>query len=128
MFDTVCKFLVETFSVDFATWLLGEPVALSELSPSELSLEPIRADALLSLRSADTILHLESQARPDPNMAFRMADYRLRAYRRFLCPRTLACHSPIFVGWNLSPSPRAAGRNTQARWTRRKIAWDTLCR
>ncbi|MEM8810688.1 MAG: flagellar assembly protein H, partial [Cyanobacteria bacterium P01_G01_bin.38] len=42
MFDTVCKFLVETFPTDFATWLLGEPIALSELSPSELSLEPIR--------------------------------------------------------------------------------------
>ena len=39
IFDAVCKFLVETFSTDLANWLLGEPVALSELSPSELSLE-----------------------------------------------------------------------------------------
>jgi predicted transposase YdaD len=23
MFDNVCKFLAETFSTDFATWLLG---------------------------------------------------------------------------------------------------------
>ncbi|MEM6353224.1 MAG: Rpn family recombination-promoting nuclease/putative transposase [Cyanobacteria bacterium P01_D01_bin.14] len=83
MFDTVCKFLVETFSADFATWLLGEPVALTELSPSELSLEPIRADALILLQSEATVLHLEFQSRPDPDMAFRMADYRLRVYRRF---------------------------------------------
>jgi predicted transposase YdaD len=40
MFDTVCKFLVEHFSEDFATWLLGKPVELTELSPTELSLEP----------------------------------------------------------------------------------------
>ena len=46
MFDTVYKFLVETFSADFAAWLLGAPIALTELSPAELSLEPIRADAL----------------------------------------------------------------------------------
>jgi predicted transposase YdaD len=48
MFDNVCKFLAETFSTDFATWLLGEPIALTQLSPNELSLEPIRADALLT--------------------------------------------------------------------------------
>ena len=83
MFDTVCKFLVETFSADFAAWLLGAPIALTELSPAELSLEPIRADALILLQSPDTILHLEFQARPDPTMAFRMIDYRLRVYRRF---------------------------------------------
>ena len=47
MFDTICKFLIETFSTDFASWLLGEPIALTELSPSELSLEPIRADVLI---------------------------------------------------------------------------------
>jgi predicted transposase/invertase (TIGR01784 family) len=83
MFDTVCKFLVETFSTDFAAWLLGEPIALTELSPSELSLEPIRADALMLLQSATLVLHIEFQVRPDPDMAFRMADYRLRVYRRF---------------------------------------------
>ena len=47
MFDTVCKFLVETFSADFAAWLLGALITLTELSPAELSLEPIRADALI---------------------------------------------------------------------------------
>ncbi|MGB3293375.1 MAG: Rpn family recombination-promoting nuclease/putative transposase [Phormidesmis sp.] len=83
MFDTVCKFLVESFSTDFASWLLGEPVVLTELSPSELSLEPIRADALLLLQSPDTILHVEFQSRPDQAIPFRMVDYRLRTYRRF---------------------------------------------
>ncbi|NEP15540.1 MAG: Rpn family recombination-promoting nuclease/putative transposase [Leptolyngbya sp. SIO4C1] len=83
MFDTVCKFLVETFSTDFAAWLLGEPVALSELSPSELSLEPIRADALMLLQSEQVVLHLEFQTQPDLAIPFRMLDYRVRVYRRF---------------------------------------------
>ncbi len=46
MFDPTCKFLAESFPADFATWLLGQPIALTKLSPTELSLEPIRADSL----------------------------------------------------------------------------------
>ena len=53
MFDNICKFLAE----NFATWLLGEPISLTELSPSELSLEPIRADALILLESTEVVLH-----------------------------------------------------------------------
>ncbi|MBW4480689.1 MAG: Rpn family recombination-promoting nuclease/putative transposase [Tolypothrix brevis GSE-NOS-MK-07-07A] len=83
MFDNVCKFLAENFSTDFASWLLGEPITLTELSPSELSLEPIRADALILLESAEVVLHLEFQTQPDANIPFRMIDYRLRVYRRF---------------------------------------------
>ena len=83
MFDNICKFLAENFSTDFATWLLGEPISLTELSPSELSLEPIRADALILLQSTELLLHLEFQTQPDANIPFRMIDYRLRGYRRF---------------------------------------------
>lgn len=83
MFDNVCKFLAETFPADFATWLLGEPIQLTELSPSELSLEPIRADALILRQSEQMILHVEFQTEPKASIPFRMADYRLRVYRRF---------------------------------------------
>jgi predicted transposase/invertase (TIGR01784 family) len=83
MFDNVCRFLAESFSADFATWLIGEPVALTELSPSELSLEPIRADALILLQSDDLVLHIEFQTEPKAVIPFRMTDYRLRVYRRF---------------------------------------------
>jgi predicted transposase/invertase (TIGR01784 family) len=83
MFDPTCKFLAENFPADFATWLLGEPIALTKLSPTELSLEPIRADSLILLSSVDIIVHLEFQTEPDPIMAFRMADYYLRIFRRF---------------------------------------------
>ncbi len=59
MFDSICKFLAETFSTDFTTWLLGELVELTELSPSELSLEPIRVDALILRQSEQVVLHIE---------------------------------------------------------------------
>ena len=83
MYDNVSKFLAEHYSADFATWLLGAPTELTTLSPTELSLEPIRADALILLQSNETILHCEFQTKPDPKIPFRMADYRLRVYRKF---------------------------------------------
>ncbi len=43
-FDNIYKVLAENFSSDFATWLLGEPITLTKLSPKALSLENIRAD------------------------------------------------------------------------------------
>ncbi len=82
-FDSTCKFLAETFPSDFAAWLIGKPIAFTKLSPSELSLEPIRADSLILLDSDNLILHVEFQTDPDPNMPFRLADYRLRIFRRF---------------------------------------------
>lgn len=83
MFDNLCKFLAESFSEDYATWLLGRPIKLTKLSPTELSLEPIRADSLILEQSEDLVLHLEFQTKPDPTMGFRMLDYRMRVYRRF---------------------------------------------
>ncbi|MFN6567948.1 Rpn family recombination-promoting nuclease/putative transposase [Dendronalium sp. ChiSLP03b] len=83
MFDNTCKFIAELYSPDFATWLLGKSITLTKLSPTELSLEPIRADTLILLQSDEVILHIEFQTEPDKNMPFRMLDYRIRAYRRF---------------------------------------------
>jgi len=83
MFDNICKFLAETFSDDYASWLLGKSVSLTTLSPKELSLEPIRADSLILEQSDDMVLHLEFQTEPDETMGFRMLDYRVRVHRRF---------------------------------------------
>jgi hypothetical protein len=58
-YDNTCKFIAEQFSADIASWLLGQSVVLSRLEPSELSLEPIRADALILLQSKDLVLHCE---------------------------------------------------------------------
>jgi len=83
MFDNVCKFLAENFKDDFAQWLLGYPITLTELKPTELSLQPIRADSLILLQSEDLILHIEFQTDTDETIPFRMIDYRLRVYRRY---------------------------------------------
>ncbi len=83
MYDNVCKFLAENFSSDFACWVFGEPKGLTKLSPTELFVEPIRADALILLQSSEVVLHLEFQTSPDEAIPFRMADYRLRVHRRY---------------------------------------------
>jgi predicted transposase/invertase (TIGR01784 family) len=82
MYDNTCRFLAEHFSADFASWLLGKSVTLTELQPSELSLDPIRADALIFLESDEETLHLEFQTLPKDNIPFRVLDYRVRGYRR----------------------------------------------
>ncbi len=83
MYDNICRFLAENFSQDLARWFLGEPIPLTRLSPTELSLQPIRADALILLESSEFVLHLEFQTKVDPDIFFRMLDYRVRVYRRF---------------------------------------------
>jgi predicted transposase/invertase (TIGR01784 family) len=83
MYDDTCRFLAEHFSSDFASWLLGTAVTLTELKPSELSLDPIRADALILLQSDDDILHIEFQTTPKNGVPFRMLDYRVRGYRKY---------------------------------------------
>ncbi|MFQ3583675.1 MAG: Rpn family recombination-promoting nuclease/putative transposase, partial [Cyanobacteriota bacterium] len=82
-YDNVCKYLVELFPEQFAQWLLGSPLSLTQLDPTELSAEPIRADSVILLSDFDQILHLEFQTDPDPQLPFRMADYRLRLYRKY---------------------------------------------
>jgi predicted transposase/invertase (TIGR01784 family) len=83
MYDDTCRFLAEHFSADFASWLMGEAVTMTELKPSELSLDPIRADAMILLQSEDTILHIEFQTLPKEEIPFRMLDYRVRGKRRY---------------------------------------------
>lgn len=83
MYDNTCKYLAENFPEDLSSWLIGERVALVELNPTELNVDPIRADSIILLTNKDLILHLEFQTDPDDQMPFRMIDYRIRAYRKF---------------------------------------------
>lgn len=101
MFDNVCRYLSERFSADIASWLLGEPITLTRLSPTELSLQPLRADALILLQSEKVVLHLEFQTQPDTEIPFRMADYRLRVYRRF--PQKTMRQVVIYLRQSASP-------------------------
>ena len=83
MYDNTCKFLAENFSTDFASWLLGKAIPLTKIEPSELSLEPIRADSVIFLESSKIVLHLEFQTAADETMAYRMANYWLRLYGKY---------------------------------------------
>lgn len=82
-FDTTCKRLAEIFPQDFASWLFGYPIALTELSPTELSIEPIRADSVILLQGQAEIAHIEFQTDPKDDVPMRLADYRLRLHRKF---------------------------------------------
>ncbi|MBD2186997.1 DUF4351 domain-containing protein [Pseudanabaena mucicola] len=83
MFDNICKFIAETYSADIASWLLGEPILLTQVQPQELAVEPIRADSLILLEAEGLLLHLEFQTKSDPQIPFRMLDYWVRGKRRF---------------------------------------------
>ena len=78
---TPADFLPNTSPPTFASWLLGEPVTMTELKPSELCLEPIRADAMILLHSEVSILRIEFQTLPKKKIPFRMLDYRVRGHR-----------------------------------------------
>ena len=83
MYDNICKFIAANFTSDLAQWLIGQPIPLTILEPTELNVEPIRADSLIFLQSAEIILHIEFQTSVSPDIPFRMADYFLRIHRCF---------------------------------------------
>ncbi|MEG3438459.1 hypothetical protein V0288_15110 [Pannus brasiliensis CCIBt3594] len=68
MYDNTCKFLAANFSKDLTAWLLGRSIELTVLEPTELFVEPIRADSLIFLQSDDLIVHIEFQTDPDPDI------------------------------------------------------------
>jgi predicted transposase/invertase (TIGR01784 family) len=82
-YDNTCKILVEQFTADIATWLLGEPIDLTTLESTELLVDPIHTDSLILLQSDDLILHIEFQVEPKAELPFRMLDYRVRGHRRY---------------------------------------------
>lgn len=100
-FDSTCKFIAEHFPQDIATWLLGKTVTLTKLESSELSVEPIRADSVIFLESDHEILHAEFQVAPKDDVPFRMADYRLRLYRRF--PKKTVRQVVVYLRQSQSP-------------------------
>lgn len=81
-FDSTCRRLAEQFPEDFASWLLGRPINSIVLEPTELSLEPIRADNIMLLEGDEDILHMEWQTDPKQVIPMRLADYRLRIHRK----------------------------------------------
>lgn len=89
-YDNVCKYLAEQYPAEFARWLLAVEPREIEVLKTELTLEPIRADAVTFLQTANQILHLEFQTSPasDPPLPLRMLDYSVRLKRQYRCAIT----------------------------------------
>jgi predicted transposase/invertase (TIGR01784 family) len=87
-YDNICKYLAEEYPTEFARWLLAEEITDIQVLKTELSVEPIRADSLTLLQTANQILHLEFQTLPasTPPLPFRMLDYWVRLKRQYWCP------------------------------------------
>lgn len=86
-YDNACKYLAEQYPEDFVRWLLGVDAPQIEVLKTELTLEPIRADSVTFLRTANRILHIEFQtlATSNPPLNFRMLDYSVRLKRQYRC-------------------------------------------
>ncbi len=87
-YDNVCKYLAEEYPEEFARWLLSGNINDEiQVLKTELSLDPIRADSLTFLRTANQILHVEFQTLPksEPSIPFRMLDYSVRLKRQYRC-------------------------------------------
>ncbi|AFY40929.1 DUF4351 domain-containing protein [Nostoc sp. PCC 7107] len=89
-FDNICKVLAEKYPVEFVNWLLAEEPTKVKVLKTELSLEPIRADSVTFLQTANRILHIEFQTRTisNPPLPFRMLDYSVRLIRQYNVPVT----------------------------------------
>ncbi|MEM9927206.1 MAG: DUF4351 domain-containing protein [Cyanobacteria bacterium P01_D01_bin.50] len=89
-FDNVCKLLAEKYPADFVRWLIGSESTNVKVLKTELSLEPIRADSITFIQTANRILHLEFQTltQSNPGISFRMLDYSVRLKRQYKCPVT----------------------------------------
>jgi predicted transposase YdaD len=89
-YDNACKYLAEEYPTDFVRWLLGVETQDINVLKTELFLEPIRADSVTFLQTANRILHLEFQTEPvsKPPIPFRMGDYSFRLKRKYQCPVT----------------------------------------
>jgi predicted transposase YdaD len=89
-YDNACKYLAEQYPEDFVNWLLAVESQDIEVLKTELTLEPIRADAIAFLRTANQILHIEFQTLPysEQPIPFRMLDYSVRLKRQYRCAVT----------------------------------------
>lgn len=87
-FDNVCKLLAEKYPADFVRWLIAEEPIDVKVLKTELSIEPIRADSVVFLQTANRILHIEFQTltQSKPPIPFRMLDYSVRLQRQYDCP------------------------------------------
>jgi predicted transposase YdaD len=89
-YDNLCKILAETYPRDFARWLLNQEPQQIEILKTELSIEPIRADSVIFIRTENRILHIEFQTtiKSKTPISLRMLDYYVRLTRQYQVPVT----------------------------------------
>lgn len=86
-YDNVCKYLAEAYPDEFIRWLLAVQPQDIQVLKTELTLEPIRADAVSFLKTTNQILHIEFQTltASKPPLPLRMLDYSVRLKRQYQC-------------------------------------------
>jgi predicted transposase YdaD len=86
-YDNTLKYLVEQYPEQFIHWLLASEPRDIQILKTELNQEPIRADSVTFLQTANQILHIEFQTLPasTPPLPLRMLDYWVRLYRQYNC-------------------------------------------
>ncbi len=86
-YDNTLKYLVEQYPEQYIRWLLASEPTDIQILKTELNLEPVRADSVTFLQTANQILHLEFQtlAASTPPLPLRMLDYWVRLYRQYNC-------------------------------------------
>jgi len=84
-YDNVCKRLATEYPSALVHWLLAVDTVNIQKLPTELSLEPVRSDAIYFLPQLGQILHIEFQTEPQssPPLPLRMLDYWVRLYRQY---------------------------------------------
>jgi predicted transposase YdaD len=68
MYNNTSKLLISQFCTDFTEWLIGEPIKLSEMQPTELYYEPIKADSVVLLENDNPHLSLGIPNKPFPHL------------------------------------------------------------
>ncbi|MCT7969143.1 Rpn family recombination-promoting nuclease/putative transposase [Laspinema sp. D1] len=87
--DNLCKYLAAKYPQRFAAWILRRIITSPvEVLKTELTLEPVRADSVIFLRTDEEILHLEFQVKvpKDRPMPLRMLNYWVRLHRQYGLP------------------------------------------
>lgn len=86
-YDNTCKYLTEKYPEDLLRWIFKRELKNVKILNTEINQEPIQADALVLLQTANQIVHLEFQTLPyaEPPMPLRMLDYKVRLTRQYNC-------------------------------------------
>ncbi|NEP66111.1 MAG: Rpn family recombination-promoting nuclease/putative transposase, partial [Moorea sp. SIO3A5] len=87
-YDNICKYLAENYPGDLVKWLHDIEVTEISVLKTELNTEPIHADSLTLLQTANQILQWEFQTLPasKPSLPLRMLKYWVRLKEKYNCP------------------------------------------